>query len=359
MQTQRIETLRSKLGAHGLDYLLITSPENIFYLSGFTGSFAAILLGESLSIFITDFRYLGRAATAIADLPYELCDSQLRPLPEVVGGLLPGGGSTRLGLESASMNQHQYSQFAALQGITAVPSVKLVELQRMIKDAHEVELIQRAVQLGERIFTETIATIRADTIELDLALEIEFRARRHGAEGISFSPIVASGDNSSMPHAGHSKRQLVRAAPLTIDMGVRLGNYCSDMTRTVFIGECPGIWREIYGIVREAKELAAASIRPGQRGCDIDKVARDYIAAHGHAAHFGHGLGHGVGIQLHEDPRLLGSYEGVLTAGNVTSLEPGIYLPGQGGVRIEDMILVTESGHLNFNSLTTELQVLG
>ncbi|MCB1219696.1 MAG: aminopeptidase P family protein [Planctomycetales bacterium] len=360
MYTQRINALREKLGQLTLDQLLVTHPDNIFYLSGFTGSSAAILLSPGLpGRFITDFRYHERASANIAGLPLELTDSQLRPLQDVVSSLLPDGSRSRVGIEAGYMSFLGFSQLAATANIEPVPTVKLIETMRMRKDASEIALIREAVAMGEAVFSHAISVIGRETAERDIALEIEFQARRLGAEGMSFPPIVASGDHASRPHAGYTDRTLVAGAPLTIDMGVRLHNYCSDMTRTVFIGDCPQHWRAVYNTVREAKELAAASLRPGLRGCDVDKVARDFITEAGHGDKFGHGLGHGVGIAIHEDPRLLWTYEGVLESGNVVSNEPGIYLPGQGGVRIEDMMLLTDSGCENFNSLPTELQVIG
>ncbi|MEZ5338234.1 MAG: Xaa-Pro peptidase family protein [bacterium] len=360
MHTQRINTLREKLAELALDHLLVTQPDNIFYLSGFTGSTAAILLSpDAPGRFITDFRYHERAAANIAGLPLEIADSALRPLPDVLASLLPDSHRSRVGIEAGHMSQLSFSQLAALANIEPVPTVKLVENLRLRKDAAEIALIREAVAMGEAVFTHVLSRIGRDTTEREIALEIEFQARRLGAEGMSFPPIVASGDHASRPHAGYTDRQVVPAAPLTIDMGVRLSNYCSDMTRTVFIGDCPQQWRAVYNTVREAKELASIALRPGLRGCEVDKVAREYIAGAGHAEHFGHGLGHGVGIAIHEDPRLLWNYEGVLESGNVTSCEPGIYLPGEGGVRIEDMLLLTDGGCENLNSLPTELQVIG
>jgi Xaa-Pro aminopeptidase len=239
------------------------------------------------------------------------------------------------------------------------PSTMWIENLRMVKDDAELAAIQAAIDLNEAVFSEVAGVVRADMTEADLAAEIFYRGMKKGADGVSFSPIVASGPNSAKPHAGFSTSRLVPGTPLTFDMGMRLNGYCSDMTRTVFLGECTPQWERIYNIVKEAKDSAANAIRPGVTGKTVDSVARDYISEQGHGDHFGHGLGHGIGIEVHEGPRLAKVGELELKPGHVVTNEPGIYLPGEGGIRIEDIFVVTEDGARNMNNLPTEIMVVG
>jgi Xaa-Pro aminopeptidase len=201
--------------------------------------------------------------------------------------------------------------------------------------------------------------IGPDTTEADLAAEIHYRALKYGASGYSFDPIIASGKNSAKPHAGFTPEKLVPGTPLTIDMGIKLNGYCSDMTRTVFYKDCPPKWEKIYGIVREAKDLAFDAYRPGKLGKEVDAVARRHIADNGYGECFGHGLGHGIGIEVHESPNAGSLSEIPLSEGNVLSDEPGIYLAGEGGIRIEDLVVVRPDKPENLNVLDTELRVVG
>jgi Xaa-Pro aminopeptidase len=230
---------------------------------------------------------------------------------------------------------------------------------RICKSGPEIQRVRRAIEVNEVIFGEVLGVIGPDVTEADLAAEIEFRALKHGCQGVSFTPIVASGVNSAKPHARFTDSKLVPGAPLTLDMGMKLDGYCSDMTRTVFYRDCPPEWREVYGIVREAKDRAAEAIRPGVAGKGVDKVARDIITAAGYGENFGHGLGHGIGIEVHEGPRLATVGERMLEPGMLVTNEPGIYLPGKGGIRIEDIFLVTDDGSENLNTLPTDIQVVG
>ena len=268
-------------------------------------------------------------------------------------------GLQRIGFESAHVT---HASFAKLQEARALSSCRLqgwIEDLRMVKDADELARIRAAVLLNERVFLELVALAGPQITEADIAAEIEYRSRKLGAEATSFSPIIASGVNSSLPHAGFSSQKLVPGMPLTIDMGVQLNGYCSDMTRTVFFKDCPPKWERIYNIVREAKRLAQTLVKPGAACKDVDAAAREHISAAGYGEFFGHGLGHGVGIEVHEGPRLARTAENVLEAGNVCTNEPGIYLPDDGGIRIEDMFVVTADGSQNLNTLDDGIMVVG
>jgi Xaa-Pro aminopeptidase len=354
----RLDRLNQGLQSAGLDALLVTYLPNIYYLSGFTGSTATLLVTGARRWFITDFRYHEQFAQQVGG-GYELVDNTSKKLIEELLPQLAGSELRRIGFESDRLPHAQFVKLQALPELSFEPTTLLVDNLRLIKDAEELARLRAAVALNERIFTELRGLIGPETREADLAAEIEYRARHYGAEAASFSPIIASGVNSAKPHAGFTAGKLVPGTPLTIDMGVRLDGYCSDMTRTVFFRDCPPQWEKVYAIVREAKRLAAAAIRPGVTGAAVDAAARLHIADAGHGEHFGHGLGHGVGIEVHEGPRLARTVETALAPGHIVTNEPGIYLPGEGGIRIEDMHLVTADGNENLNRLPDELLVVG
>lgn len=355
----RIDKLLARIESEGLDGLLITSLPNIFYLSGYTGSTAMLILTRGHKWFLTDFRYHEQFAAEVWP-GWTLVDNTGRKLiADVLPNLADASQLKRMGFESNVLTHAVYTKLLADESRTFVPTVGWVEELRLVKDETEIERLRATVRLNERIFTELLEVVRPDTTEAQLAAEIHYRALMYGAKGYSFEPIVASGVHASKPHAGFTTEPLVRGAPLTIDMGVQLDGYCSDMTRTVFVGDCPPEWERVYRLVREAKDQAFAAIRPGKLGRDIDAVARDLIYAAGFEGKFEHGLGHGVGIEVHEGPTLSKMGDKELRPGMVVTDEPGIYLPGEGGVRIEDMLVVREDGAEMLNTLDTELRVVG
>lgn len=358
MTGQRIAALLSRLECEGVDALLVSSLPNIFYLSGFTGSTAALLLTQQQGFFLTDFRYHGRVRSQTSG-NWEIADTSNSPLRELLPQLAAQHGLRRIALEAEQINLATYLDLQAAGGPEYVPTRGWVEDLRRVKDAGEIAKLQAAESLGERIYSELLPLLGPDTTEADIAAEIEYRARLYGASACSFSPIIASGVHSSMPHAGYSSDKLVPGTPLTIDLGVVLDGYCSDMTRTVFFKDCPQRWEQIYNLVDLAQRTAFERLRPGVTGREADAYAREVIDDAGFGEYFGHGLGHGVGIQIHESPRLSKAEQRVLEPGNVTSLEPGIYIPGEGGVRIENLIWFTDDGVRSFNQLGTELTVVG
>ncbi|MCC7477777.1 aminopeptidase P family protein [bacterium] len=358
MRDKRIELLRERMAREGTDALLVSSLPNVFYLSGFSGSTAALLLSEREQLFFADFRYHGRVRQE-AGPAWEIIDSSASPLRELLPATASARGLTRIALEAEHLSLASYLELQKAGGAEYIPGRGWIEELRRVKDETELATLQAAESLGERIYSELLPLIGPDTREADLAAEIEYRARRYGASACSFSPIIASGVNSSKPHAGYSSEKLVPGAPLTIDLGVVLDGYCSDMTRTVFYKDCPPKWEQIYKLVDLAQRTAFEKLRPGVTGRDGDGYAREVIEAAGFGEFFGHGLGHGVGIQIHESPRLSQAEARILEPGNVTSLEPGIYFPGEGGVRIENLIWFTADGVRSFNQLGTELTVVG
>jgi Xaa-Pro aminopeptidase len=364
---KRIRALRDSFAAQRVDAVAITNLKNIFYLSNFSGSTAVILLTESRNIFLTDFRYYGKFETEVFN-GFELVPFYNESLGKKIGDLAGANGFKRLGFESENLTHAQVAGLQDKSGVELVPTTGLVEKLRLIKDAEEIDSIKRAVALKEDAFREVCKQIKESVTEADLAAEFEYRIRKRGAQRASFSPIVAFGPNSAMPHASFTSQQLIPGMPLTFDLGVELDGYCSDMTRTIFFGGVSPGWERIYNVVREAKAAAAENARAGMKCVDVDKMARDIIVGEGYGKYkmedgserdyFGHGLGHGVGLEVHEAPRLNTVSKDTLKTGMMVTIEPGIYLPGQGGIRIEDLYLVGKNGLVNLNSLKSELQVV-
>jgi Xaa-Pro aminopeptidase len=356
--SQRCAKLLSRLEGEGFDALLVTSLPNIAYLSGFTGSTALLLLTPAERYFITDGRYTVQVAQEV-DPSFKLVDNTNRKLLEdVLPGIGASAGWQRIGFEAAHTTHASGAKYGEAKW-QFVATESGVEDLRMVKDEAEIELIRAAIRLNERVFSQAIAKIGPDTTEADVAAEIYYLGVKYGASKVSFDPIVASGPNGSKPHARFSSDKLVPGTPITIDMGMRLDGYCSDMTRTVFYKDCPPPWEKIYATVRAAKDAAMDAVKPGLLGKDIDAVARQVMTEQGLHETFNHGLGHGIGVEVHEAPRLAKTGDTKLAPGMVITDEPGYYLDGVGGMRIEDIFVVRDGGAENLNTLATELVVLG
>lgn len=340
----RLARLRAAVAATGADAFLVSQPDNRAYFSGFSGSSGWLLVTADRAFIATDFRYyeqvglqcphfeLFRVQTTFSDL-----------LPEMIAA----AGVRRLAFEA------DHATFADVQSWSrAAPEVEWVPMQgvgmglRAIKEPAEVTALRAAIALTDEALAAALAQARPGMTELELAWLIESYMRTHGAQGVSFELIVACGPNGARPHARPGNDPLVAGVPVVIDIGARVNNYCADLTRTVCLGQPadPGRFWEVYNTVLQAQLAAEAAIRPGLTGAEVDAVARDVITAAGYGPNFGHGLGHGVGLVVHEEPRLSRTFTGTLAAGQVVTVEPGIYLPGWGGVRIEDIVLITENG---------------
>jgi Xaa-Pro aminopeptidase len=351
----RLAAIRKLMSEAGLDGLLISCPENRRYLSGFTAtdshineSSGFLLITKEKAYLLTDFRYRDWAA---AEAPLFEVQIYTRGLAKLLMELLSGFKGTSLGFETFYLTYYSYQKIiqeteaAGLQ-LTWQPVDNLVEKVRVIKDAEEIEVITKSLAITEKVIAEVSAKLREGLAEKEVAWMIELALREYGAQGPSFPPMVAFGANSARPHHDPGDRRLRSGEPIIIDMGAIYDGYCSDMTRTFFLGEPDGKFKEIYTIVRRAKEAAIAGIKGGIQSDAADGLARDVIAAAGYKEAFGHSLGHGVGLAVHERPSLspMKEWSVTLEPGMITTVEPGIYLSDWGGVRLEDMILVQADG---------------
>ncbi|WP_409346429.1 M24 family metallopeptidase [Paenibacillus sp. MBLB4367] len=340
---RRLQGVRKALEDLKIDALFITNSYNRRYLTGFTGSAGYVLITADRAVLMTDFRYTEQAAKQAAP-GFEVAQFTGKPILWVKDQLQKLGISN-LGFEQNDVTFATYSAYAAdLDGIRLEPTDKVVETLRMIKDESEISVIEQAAELADRTFAHILTIAKPGVSELDIALEIEMFVRKNGASGTSFDTIVASGERSALPHGVASERKLQANEFLKLDFGALYGGYCSDLTRTVCIGKASDKHKEIHGIVLEAHRNALANMKPGMTGAEADSLARDIIAKAGYGDHFGHSLGHGIGLYIHEAPTLAQRSEMVLQPGMVVTVEPGIYLPGFGGVRIENDVVITDSG---------------
>ena len=339
---ERQAAVRSRLTADGLDALLVVHPPNLRYLTGFTGSAGLLLVTAGRSVLITDFRYAEQAPEETGDA----AEVAMEPsdLWERLRKVLEPGPKVRLGFEREHLVVRQAERLARLEGVEAVATTDLVETLRAVKDGGEVEALRAAAQLAQAALAELLPTVRAGQTEQEVAARLELTLRLRGSEWHPFETIVASGPRSALPHARSSERRIGPGEWLLLDFGARLGGYCADLTRTVVVGAADDRQREIYEIVRQAQHRARTEVRAGMTGREADALARDPIAAAGFGEAFGHSLGHGIGLEVHEAPRLAKTAEAPLLPGAVVTVEPGIYLTGWGGVRLEDDIHLTPDG---------------
>ncbi len=340
--SRRIERLRGLLRREKLDGFVVVNLPNIRYLCGYTGSNGLMLVTRRDAWFYTDFRYQEQVRTEVKGCRKRVLTRDLvsHPPPE---WLRPYG---RLGVEENHVTLSRFAQFRKrFRRARLVKTKDLVLELRRTKEPVEVETIAAAQLITDRVFKDVLKMVKPGVRERDLALEIEFQFRKEGE--VAFDSIVASGENAAKPHAGFSDRRLRKGDALTFDVGCRVRGYCSDMTRTVFVGRAPAELRKVYDIVFEAQRRALDIIKPGIAAKAADAAARDYITDKGFGRQFGHSLGHGVGIEVHELPTLASTSKETLAPGDVVTVEPGIYLPGTGGVRIEDMVHVTRTGYTN------------
>jgi len=340
----RIEKLRHKLVEAGLDAILVSQGENRRYLSGFTGSAGFLLISEGKAILATDFRYVEQAQGQAPD--FEIFQIQ-GELPVWFPDLASSLNVKRIGFEASNISFSTYRQLAAtMDEKRLVPTEEMVESLRAVKDERELELITRAVELTDDAFEAIAPRISPGMKEKEVAWEIEKLLREKGGESLPFPSIVASGSNAALPHATPSERPILDGEPVVIDIGARIEGYCSDLSRTICPGNKDKTFAKIYDLVLGAQLTAIATIEAGMSGEQADSLARTVIEQGGYGENFGHGLGHGIGLSAHEAPRLGRGSEDVLVEGMVFTIEPGIYINGWGGVRIEDVVAL-EQGRVN------------
>ena len=349
----RITSLRERLRREGVDCVWIVQPENRRYLSGFrapdlqlTESSGSLLINEHESLLLTDSRYTEEASREAVGFTVKMVRNGI---VKGLAGLLPDLETKRLGFEKDYVTWGMYHELEKALGelsppVELVPLDGIVEEMREVKDADERKALQASADLLSAVMGKIIDDLEPGLTERAVARKVEELAREGGAEELAFPSIVASGPNSALPHAVPTDRKVGRGEPVILDLGVKLNGYCSDMTRTVFLGNPSHSLKKIYRTVREAQAAAIREIRPGLETTFVDAVARDFIKEAGFGDYFGHGLGHGVGLATHEGPRLGPRKPTVLKEGMVVTVEPGIYLPGEGGVRLEEMVILTAQG---------------
>lgn len=357
----RADRVAAKLAERELDALLVTDLVNVRWLTGYTGSNGLALVGPGAQrVFLTDFRYLTQAAEQVADGWQREIAPELQQA--VIGFAVPAqdGATLKLGFDDAHLSVRDHTALAGriAEGVELVAAGGIIEELRAVKDADEQARIRAAAQLADAALAEVLTRGLAGRTERDVALDLEMTMRRAGAESVSFPPIIASGTHSALPHAVPRDVEIPKGTLVTIDWGAQLDGYASDCTRTYATGELDPRDREIYDLVLQAQVASLAAVRAGAGGRAVDAVARDIITAAGHGEHFGHGLGHGVGAEVHEGPRLSQRSEATLEVGQVVTVEPGVYVPGAVGVRIEDLAIVTEDGSDVLTSLPKELQII-
>ena len=349
----RPDRLVELIAERELDQLFVSDLTNVRYLSGFTGTNGACVVGLEERIFFTDFRYTERAEREVGE-EWERPEAERELVPQIAARM-----HGRVGFEDAKLSVRQLARLEAAVGedVDLVPAGDLVERLRAVKEPEEIERMAAASELANGVFQWTIERGLAGHTESDVARASEARIRELGAEP-SFPPIIAAGENGALPHAEPGDREIGPGELVVFDMGAELDGYCSDGTRTFATSDPGDEAREVYDVVIAAQLAALAAIRVGASGKEIDAVAREMIAEAGHGDHFGHGLGHGVGLEVHESPRLATTSDDELREGNVVTVEPGIYLPGRFGVRIEDLVVVTGDGYRNLSGTSKELTVL-
>ena len=350
----RAERLVELIAERELDQLFVSDLTNVRYLSGFTGTNGACLVGREQRIFFTDFRYTDRAEREVGE-EWERPEAERELVPQIAARM-----SGKVGFEDAKLSVRQLARLEAAVGedVDLVPAGDLVEQLRAVKEPEEIERMAAASELADDVFRWALESGLAGRTERDVARAVEARIRELGAEP-SFPPIIAAGGNGALPHAEPGDREIGSGELVVFDMGAELDGYCSDGTRTFATGEPGDEAREVYDLVLTAQLASLAAIRVGASGKEIDAVAREMITEAGHGEQFGHGLGHGVGLEVHEGPRLATTSEDELRAGNAVTVEPGIYLPGRFGARIEDLVVLTADGYRNLSGTPKELQVVG
>lgn len=340
----------------GLDAALLSSPHALRYYTGFTGTNGAAVVRPGRAVFVTDSRYREQAAQEVRTMPFTVAVGSLWEEVSRLGVLK---GCVNAGIEEEHTSVATLRLLRrSLRGLRWAPADTVITGPMLHKDPMELAALRRAVRISERVLDEILGLLRPGMREREIGAEISRRHRMHGADGDSFAPIVASGPRSALPHARASSRRVRRGEPILLDFGCVVGGYRSDITRTVAIGHAPPRLRTIHAAVLAAQDAAFAAVRPGAEARAVDAAAREEFRRHGLEKHFVHSLGHGIGLRVHERPLLGMRSRDLLAEDDVITLEPGLYFPGFGGVRIEDDVLVTRGGERRLTTATRDLTVI-
>ena len=343
----RLARLQHDLVSAGLDALLVSHLPNIRYLCGFTGSAAALLVSKQKAVFFTDGRYKQQAHEEVQGA--RIVVDRKPPISAAADWLNRNRKKLTvkgLGFDSQHLTVAEHGDLAEMlrPNVSLRKAPAVIERARLVKDGDEIGSLRAAIRLGESLFSVAVRAIRPGVAETQVAAEMEYAARRAGAEGMSFETIIASGLRSALPHGRASSAPIPSEGFVVCDFGIILAGYCSDMTRTVHVGEPSEPARRMYDAVREAQEAALNAVRPGVPVGKIDSVARHVLSRQNFGRYFTHSTGHGVGLEIHEMPRIAARQREPLLPGMIITIEPGVYIPNSGGVRIEDMVLVTNTG---------------
>lgn len=352
---ERVKKVQDKLSDYEIDALMITSSFNLRYVSNFTGTTGLSVITKDKAYFVTDFRYTEQAENQAKG--FEIIQNK-GPIYDEVQKIIEQDKIERLGFEKNHITFGTYQKINETFTSSLIPVAGLIEGLREIKSDEEVETIQKAIEITEDAFEHILSYIEVGMTEIQVANELDFYMRKQGASGVSFDTIVASGYRSAMPHGVASDKPIEQGDMITIDFGCYYQGYVSDMTRTFALGDPGDEMKEIYQVVLDAQAKVLDAAKAGMTGTELDQVARDHIAEQGYGEQFGHSTGHGIGLEIHEGPSISYKNEKPLVPGNVITNEPGIYVLGVGGVRIEDDLLITADGNKNLMNSSKELIIL-
>lgn len=349
----RLSKVRGRLEEYQIDALLITALPSLRYLTGFRGTSGVALVKAEEAIFITDFRYQDQVKEEVVGLQVKVAEDD--PLLGLRDFSLVRKGD-KIGFEAEALTVDQLQGLKDLYPeVDFIPIKGLVETLRIVKEPEEVKAIRRAAELAGVVFAEVLDYIKPGVMEREVAAEVEYRLKRRGSETIPFDTIVASGERGAMPHATAGERRICPGDLVVLDLGAVCDGYASDMTRTVVVGPPSRKQWKVYHLVVQAQRVAMDYARAGIGCAELDARARDLIAEAGYGPNFGHSLGHGVGLEVHEAPRISSKSKLTLQAGMVVTIEPGVYIPGWGGIRVEDVVHITENGCEIITSVSREL----
>jgi Xaa-Pro aminopeptidase len=356
MIKERIEKLLDAMQKNNTNALFINKPEDRYYLSGFSGSNAFLLYTSENTYLITDFRYIEQAKDESPD--YQVVRYNRDDLYEIINDLLAKESINQLTFDSSAITYEMFQEMSEKLKVTLKSEKSLVKDIRSIKDEEEIATIKKAQSISEKAFEQLLSIIKPGITERELSVELEYNMLKLGASKLAFPSIVASGVRSALPHGRATDKVVEHGDFITFDFGAYYNGYCSDMTRTIVVAECSNKQKEVYNTVLKAQLEALAAIKVGVNGKDLDNVAREVITKAGYGEYFGHGLGHGVGKVVHEAPSASPLSKDILQENQLLTIEPGIYIPNWGGVRIEDLVVIKEDGHINLNKFTKDLLVI-